>query len=410
MILFAHLRNALRALRINALRSLLTMLGIIIGVSAVISVMAVGAGAQQRVIEQLRSLGANLLLVVPGSADTGGARLGSGTQETLTLGDAEAILQDVPSIVTAAPALFTRAQIVRGNLNWSSVVQGATPEFLIAREWQVAAGRAFGPEEMDRAAKVALLGVIVAQKLFGSEDPVGQVIRVANTPFTVIGVLGWKGQTSSGKDQDDVVMIPLATAKIRVLGSSRTGFDAVHYVIVKVTEPERMDAVAQEIRQLLRQRHRLQPELPDDFDIRNLAEMQETREKASGVLGFWLSVVASVSLVVGGISIMNIMLVSVSERTGEIGLRLAVGAHPRDIRYQFLVESVMLSVFGATVGIALGIGAAIVIGAFGDVPVLIRPGAILLASGFAVATGIFFGLYPAVRASRLDPITALRSE
>lgn len=410
MILFDHIRHALRALQANRLRSLLTMLGIIIGVTAVLVVMAVGAGAQRVVIEQMRTLGANLLLIKRGSAQREGVRLGGGTRPTLTEEDAASIRWDISGVAVAAPVVYSKAQLVHRNRNWSTTVQGITPDFLIAREWQIANGRVFAPHESAGAFKVSLLGATAADKLFGAKEPVGQVIRLADVPFTVLGVLHRKGETSAGADQDDRILIPLSTAKIRVLGSSRRRLHSIDYILVKVTEADRLDEVDREIRRLLRQRHRLRPDEPEDFTITNLAERQASTEKAAGVLGFWLAAVASVSLLVGGISIMNIMLVSVSERTREIGVRLAVGARPRDIRNQFLAEAVAMSLFGGAIGIALGSATAVIIGALGDVPVLIRPQAILLAFGFAAAVGIGFGFFPAFRASRMDPIAALRFE
>ena len=408
--LLSHLSNAVQALRANSLRSLLTMLGIIIGVAAVISVMAVGAGAQRRVMEEMSTLGANLLLIKPGSAELAGVRLGSGTQPTLTEDDARAIRAEVSSVGIVAPFVYARAQAVRGNRNWSTRVQGITGDYLDAREWELAAGRGFASEEAQRAAKVAILGATVADHLFEGVDPVGRVLRVADVPLTVVGLLARKGETSTGGDQDDRVMIPLSTAKIRVLGSSRRRLRSVDYLLVKVGDLSRMEEAQREITALLRQRHRLLQDEPDDFAITDLAELKESREAAAGVLGFWLAAVASVSLLVGGVSIMNIMLVSVSERTREIGVRLAVGARRRDILNQFMVEAVILSLLGAIVGTALGIGAALLLGELGDLRVAIRPEAILLAAGLAVAVGIFFGLYPATRAARMDPITALRFE
>jgi putative ABC transport system permease protein len=406
----SHVSNAVQALRANGLRSLLTMLGIIIGVAAVISVMAVGAGAQSRVIEEMSTLGANLLLIKPGSAERAGARLGSGTRPTLTEDDARAIRTDVSSVLIVAPFVYARAQAVRGNRNWSTRVQGITADYLGAREWGLEAGRGFALEEAQRAAKVAILGATVADRLFEGIDPLGQVLRVADVPFTVIGLLARKGETSTGGDQDDRIMIPLSTAKIRVLGSSRRRLRSIDYLLVKVGDLSRMDEAQREIAGLLRQRHRLLQDEPDDFAITDLTELQASREAAAGVLGFWLAAVASVSLLVGGVSIMNIMLVSVSERTREIGVRLAVGARRRDIRNQFMVEAVILSLLGAIMGTALGIGAALLLGELGDLRVEVRPEAILLAAGLAVAVGIFFGLYPASRAARMDPINALRFE
>lgn len=410
MIVLGHLSDAVRALRTNPLRSTLTMLGIIIGVAAVIAVMAVGAGAQQVVIDELRNIGANLLMVYPGSASTGGARLGGSTEASLALGDADAIREEVPGLVSVAPLLYSRAQVVHGNLNWSTRIQGVTPDIFVAREWRLSAGRSFSPSEWQGSSKVALLGATVVEELFGARNPLGRIIRVANTPFSVVGLLAPKGQTASASDQDDRIMIPFSTARGRVQGLAAARFDAIDYIMVKVAQTDRMAAAEQEIRRLLRQRHRLMPGMRDDFEVKNLAEMREKKEKASGVLGFWLATVASVSLLVGGISIMNIMLVSVSERTREIGLRLAVGARPRDIQQQFLIEAVVLSLLGALLGILLGLGAALLIGAIGEVPIVIQPSAILLASGFAATTGILFGFYPAYRASRMNPIIALRFE
>ena len=410
MILLGHLRGAIRTLRANPLRSSLTMLGIIIGVAAVIAVLAVGAGAQQTVIDELRNIGANLLMISPGSAKSSGARLGGDTQAGLTLGDADAIRAELSGLLSVAPMLYTRAQVVYGNANWSTRIQGVTPDIFTAREWRLSAGRNFSPGELQGAGKVALLGATVVEQLFAKRNPIGQVIRVANTPFTVVGVLVAKGQSASASDQDDRVMIPFSTARSRVQGRIAGRLDAVDYIMVKVAQSQRMESTERDITRLLRQRHQLLSGMDDDFKVKNLAEMREKKEKASGVLGFWLATVASVSLLVGGISIMNIMLVAVTERTREIGLRLAVGARPRDIQQQFLIEALLLSLFGALVGVVLGIGAALLIGAVGQVPVVIRPTALLLAAGFAAATGILFGFYPAYRASRMNPITALRYE
>jgi putative ABC transport system permease protein len=410
MIIQGHLRGAIRALRANPLRSSLTMLGIIIGVAAVIAVLAVGAGAQQIVIDELRNIGANLLMISPGSATTSGARLGGGTQASLTLDDADRIRAEVPGLVSVAPMLYTRAQVVSGNANWSTRIQGVTPDIFSAREWRLRSGRSFSPGELQGSGKVALLGATVVEQLFGPSNPLGEVIRVANTPLTVVGVLAPKGQTASASDQDDRIMIPFSTARSRIQGQVAGRLDAIDYIMVKVAQTQGMEDAEREITRLLRQRHQLMEGMPNDFTVKNLAEMREKKEKASGVLGFWLATVASVSLLVGGISIMNIMLVAVSERTREIGLRLAVGARPLDIQQQFLIEALLLSLLGALVGVVLGLVAAFVVGAVGGVPVVIRPSAILLAAGFAAATGILFGFYPAYRASRMNPITALRFE
>lgn len=410
MILLGHLRSALRTLRANPLRSSLTMLGIIIGVVAVIAVLAVGAGSQQIVLDELRNIGANLLMVSPGSAKSSGVRLGGGTQTSLTLGDANAIRTEVPGLVSVAPMLYSRAQVVHGNANWSTRIQGVTPDIFSAREWRLSAGRSFSPGELQGSGKVALLGATVVEQLFDSRNPLGQVIRVANTPFRVVGVLAPKGQTASASDQDDRVMIPFSSARSRIQGQFAGRLDAVDYIMIKADDSEHMANAALVITGLLRQRHQLMAGVVNDFEVKNLAEMREKKEKASGVLGFWLATVASVSLLVGGISIMNIMLVAVTERTREIGLRLAVGARPQDIQLQFLIEALLLSLLGALVGVCLGLGAALLIGAVGEVPVVIQPSAILLAAGFAAATGILFGFYPAYRASHMDPISALRFE
>jgi putative ABC transport system permease protein len=404
------IHDAMRSLRTNTLRSALTLLGIVIGVTAVVVVMAVGAGARVRVVEEIRSLGANLLLVSPGSAKTGAVRLGSGTEASLTEGDAEAIGREIPGVSVVAPFIFTRSQVVHGNRNWSTRVQGVTPAVLAAREWPIAAGRGFSTQELESAAKVALMGATVAAEVLPDLDPVGQVVRVGDAPFRVVGVLARKGESSTGNNQDDVLMIPLRTAQVRILGQKRTRYQAVDYILVKVGAADQMKKVETAVRRLLRQRHRLLPDARDDFRVQDLAEMQARSEKASGVLGFWLTVVASVSLLVGGISIMNIMLVSVTERTREIGLRLALGARPQDILSQFLLEAVALSLIGALAGVGLGTLSAWLIGLLGDVEVLLQPHALLLAASFAVAVGLFFGFYPAWRAAQQNPVDALRFE
>jgi len=408
---FDSLAVALRALRVNSLRSALTMLGIIIGVGAVIVMVAIGSGAHQRVAEQIRSLGANLIILVPGAVTTSGARLGTGSRPSLTEEDALAIARELPVVEVAAPVSRGQIQIVFGNQNWSSYAQGVTADFLVAREWNIESGRLFTPEEASAAAKVTLIGKTVAEKLFGEGgDAVGQVIRVRHVPFTIIGVLEKKGQSTQGADQDDVILMPIATAKRRVLGITGTRARAVGSILVKVSEGESMKEAEQLIRDLLRQRHRLQPRQDDDFNIRNLADIMETREASSRILSLLLAAVASVSLLVGGIGIMNIMLVSVTERTREIGLRMAVGARGRDILVQFLVEAVTLSLIGGTIGIALGIAGSIAIASLAGWPTLVQPWAIGIAFLFSAAVGVFFGFYPARKASRLDPIEALRFE
>jgi putative ABC transport system permease protein len=410
MNVLASARIAVGALRVNALRSALTMLGIIIGVGAVITMVAVGAGAQARVAEQIQSLGSNLIIVLSGTVTSGGVRLGHGTQLTITEDDAWAMAREVPGVLAAAPSMRGTGQVVYGNLNWSTIVQGVTPEFFEAREWGVFAGKLFTQEDVDGATKVALLGQTVAANLFGDSDPVGQVIRIRKVPFTIIGVLDRKGQSTWGQDQDDIIMIPVSTAKKKVLGVSQANARSVGAISVKIREGEDMKEAEQQIRVLLRQRHRLQPYQDDDFWLRNLSEVLQTQEESSRVLTMLLAAIASVSLLVGGIGIMNIMLVSVTERTREIGLRMAVGARGRDILTQFLVEAVTLSLIGGLIGIAFGLAGSYGIAYFAEWRTLIQPEAILLAFGFSGAVGIFFGFYPARKASRLDPIEALRYE
>jgi putative ABC transport system permease protein len=403
-------RSALAALRANPLRSALTMLGIFIGVAAVIAMVAIGAGARAMVLEQIRSLGSNIMIVLPGNVTSGGVRLGSGARATLTIDDAIALEKEIPAVQVAAPVVRGGSQVVAGNLNWSTVVQGVVPGFFEAREWDVTSGRLFLPEEVDRRAQVALLGTTVARSLFDESDPVGQSIRIRNVPFTVIGVLLSKGQTTYGQDQDDIVMVPLGTARQRVFGVNRANARSVGSILIKVADGDDMAQAEEDIRALLRQRHRLQANEDDDFFVRNLSEVAATRDASSRTLALLLAAVAAVSLAVGGIGIMNIMLVSVTERTREIGVRLAVGARPRDIRGQFLIEATTLSVLGGVAGAALGIGAAIMIASFAGWPTLVQPESIALAIGFSGLVGIFFGFYPAQRAARLDPIEALRHE
>ncbi len=412
MSLLATLRIALRALRVNKLRSALTMLGIIIGVAAVITMISVGRGAQARVEEQIKSLGSNLMIVVPGSTTASGVRLGAGAVQTLTEDDAWALQREVEEVQVAAPSLRGTAQVVAANANWSTVIQGVTPEYLEAREWAVVAGRGFEPQEVTGAgAKVALIGQTTARQLFGDADPVDQEVRIKQVPFTIVGVLDRKGQSMIGQDQDDVVLVPLATARNRILGTPQgSTLRRVGVISVKVRPGADMKVAEEKIRELLRQRHRLQPGQDDDFTIRNLSEILAAQETSSRILTLLLAAVASVSLVVGGIGIMNIMLVSVTERTREIGLRMAVGARGRDILTQFLVEAVVLSLVGGFVGIVLGVAGSLAVGSLAGWRTELSPAAILLAATFAAAVGIFFGFYPARKASRLSPIEALRYE
>ncbi len=410
MNLIGLLRVAMRALAVNKLRSLLTMLGIIIGVAAVIVMIAVGAGAQARVEEQIRSLGSNLLLILSGSTTSGGVRMGFGSNLTISEDDAAAIPREIPETM-AAPALRGTAQLIWGNQNWSTVIFGVTPEYIDVRQWEIAAGRIFDASDMAGATKVCLVGQTVARQLFGGADPLGQVIRVRRVPFTVIGVLESKGQSMMGHDQDDLILMPISTARKRVLGASNLAKQrSVGTIWVKVAEGYDMKAAEEQVRSLLRQRHRLQPGQDDDFSLRNLEEVAATQEASSRVLALLLAAVASVSLVVGGIGIMNIMLVSVTERTREIGLRMAVGARTRDILGQFLVEAVTLSLIGGLAGIAIGIATAVGIAQFAGWRIVLSPESVLLAVAFAFVIGVFFGFYPARKAARLNPVEALRFE
>ena len=410
MSVWQSVRIAGRALRVNKLRSALTMLGIIIGVSAVIAMVGVGAGAQARVAEQIQSLGSNLIIVLSGSRTAGGVRLGTSSQVTITEDDANAIAREIPAVQVAAPSVRGGAQVVYGNLNWSTGIQGVTPDYLEARDWPLLDGRPILAEDLDGATKVALLGQTTALNLFGESEALGQIIRIKKVPFTVIGSLSRKGQNSWGQDQDDIILVPLSTAKKKVLGASQANPRSVGSISIKIRPGEDMAEAEDQIRGLLRQRHRLQPFQDDDFWLRNLSEVLQTQEESSRVMTYLLAAIASVSLLVGGIGIMNIMLVSVTERTREIGLHMAVGARRRHILLQFLIEAVTLSLIGGIVGIALGVGGSRAISYFAEWRTLVAPEAIVLAFGFAAGIGIFFGFYPARKASRLDPIEALRYE
>jgi putative ABC transport system permease protein len=408
--IWQSVRIAGRALRVNKLRSALTMLGIIIGVAAVIAMVGIGAGAQARVAEQIQSLGSNLIIVLSGSVTSSGIRLGTGSQLTISEDDAAAIAREIPLVQAAAPSVRGTAQVVYGNLNWATVIQGVTPDYFEARDWPVIDGRAVNPEDVDGATKIALVGQTTALNLFGESEPLGQIIRIKKVPFTVVGVLSRKGQNSWGQDQDDVILIPISTAKKKVLGVSQANPRAVGSISIKVRADEDMVEAEEQIRALLRQRHRLQPFQDDDFWLRNLSEVLQTQEESSRVMTYLLAAIASVSLLVGGIGIMNIMLVSVTERTREIGLRMAVGARRRHILLQFLIEAVTLSLIGGIIGIALGLGGSRAISYFAAWRTLVNPESIVIAFGFAAGIGIFFGFYPARKASRLDPIEALRYE
>jgi putative ABC transport system permease protein len=410
MNLLATFRIALNALRVNMLRSTLTMLGIIIGVAAVITMIAVGGGAQARIQDQIKSLGSNLMIILPGSTTASGVRLGAGANQNLTEDDAIAIAREVPEVQVAAPSSRSAGQLIAGRANWSSQLYGVTPDYFEARDWPLASGRMFEAAELSGSGKVAIIGQTVAIQLFGDMDPIDQVVRIKNVPFTVIGLLERKGQSMMGQDQDDVVMVPISTARNRLVGNTQGRLRRVGTIQVKVLEGASMKDAEENIRNLLRQRQRTQPGQEDQFTIRNLTEILQTQEESSRIMTILLAAVASVSLLVGGIGIMNIMLVSVTERTREIGLRMAVGARGRDILTQFLVEAITLSLIGGFIGIVLGVAGAYLVGEFAGWATKLSPESIVLAVGFSAAIGIFFGFYPARKASKLLPIQALRYE
>ncbi|MFA5083078.1 MAG: ABC transporter permease [Hydrogenophilaceae bacterium] len=404
------LRGALRSLRANRMRSALTTLGIVIGIAAVITMLAVGEGARRQVAEQMKSLGTNLILVLPGTVTSSGVRLGGASRNSLTEADARAIRQEIPGVVAAAPALRGSGQVVYGNLNWATQLYGVDGDYLVSRDWVIASGRKFDDNDLRGKAKVALVGETVAQMLFGGTDPTGQTVRVKGVPLTIVGLLASKGQNVMGQDQDDIVLIPLGTARGRILGSAQGRPDSVGHITVKMADGSDMQASEAQVQALLRQKHRIQPGQDDDFNIRNLSEIVEAEQASSGALSALLAAIASVSLIVGGIGIMNIMLVSVTERTREIGIRLAVGARRGDILTQFMVEAVTLSVLGGLVGVGLGLGGGLLVQRLLDWPVVFQAQAVLLAVVSASAVGIFFGWYPARKASRLTPVEALRHD
>ncbi len=404
------LRGALSALAANKLRAMLTALGIFIGVAAVIATVAVGAGARQQVLAQIQSLGANVIVVWGGSVNVGGVRLGAGQRQNLTWDDARAIERDIGAVEAASGNIRSQQQVVAGNQNWATAVQGSDPEIFAVHDWPAERGRLFTAEEAAGGRKVAVLGATVAENLFGDADPVGQEIRIRTTPFEVIGVASRKGQNAQGQDLDDAVFIPFWTARRSIMGTSRVWFRSVNWIAVKVHEGEDMRAVEEELRTLFRQRHRVAANEPDTVAIRNMAEVAATRDASARTLSTLLAAVAAVSLLVGGIGVMNIMLVSVTERTREIGLRLAIGARRADILRQFLLEAVMLALLGGAAGVAAGIAVSHLMASAAGWPVLVQWDAVALAVAVSGLTGLFFGYWPARRAARLDPITALRTE
>jgi ABC-type antimicrobial peptide transport system, permease component len=408
MIALAMLGEAWRAVGANRLRTGLTLLGMIIGVGAVVLMLAIGQGVQFMVNREIAAMGSNLFIVLAGApASTGGLRSGAGSDTTLTTGDAQA-LAELPAVAIAAPVVSNTAQLVYGTHNWSTFVYGTSPNYLPVRHWPVAAGRAFTEAEMRAVARVVLLGQTVVQELFGDEDPVGKTVRINNSPFLVAGVLAVKGQSLGGQDQDDTALVPVTTAQRRLFGSPFP--DSVRYIMVQAKSAVLMDQVEQEITQLLHQRHRIREGQEDDFITNNLTAIAQTATNSARALSLMLGAIASISLLVGGIGIMNIMLVSVTERTREIGIRMAIGARGWDILLQFLLEALMISILGSLVGIATGISGAWLVSASSDHTVVVTAGSIILSFLVAAGIGIFFGFYPARKAARLKPIEALRYE
>jgi putative ABC transport system permease protein len=404
----ATFKISFRALRVNKMRSGLTMLGIIIGVGAVIAMVAVGSGASQKISEQISSMGSNLLIILPGSTSAGGVRMGSGSQPTLSLADSEAILKECPAVEEVGPVLSGVAQVVSGHMNWSTGVTGTTPGMLTVRDWSLASGRPFTDQDVKSATKVALLGQTVVDNLFGVQNPVGQTIRIKNVPFQVIGVLSAKGQSAQGQDQDDAVYIPVTTAQKKLFGTQFPGM--VRIIMVKARGAEDLSAAEKQITELIRQRHRIGQKQDNDFTVRNLTQAMQAQEQSTKVMTLLLGAIASVSLLVGGIGIMNIMLVSVTERTREIGIRMAIGAKTMDIRLQFIIEALTLSLIGGAIGIIAGVSTSMIISSLSGWPTVVSPLSIFAAVGFSGFVGIFFGFYPAYKASLLNPIDALRHE
>jgi putative ABC transport system permease protein len=397
--------SAFRALRRNKMRSFLTMLGIIIGVAAVIAMLAIGQGAEFSVQQQISALGTNVLIVLPGSQNTGGLRQGAGTMTTLTEEDALAIQRECPSVSLISPGTRSGGQVIAGNLNWATGIEGTGPDYLEIRKWGIEYGEFYTDQDVKGAAKVCVLGRTVADNLFPESSPVGQSIRIRNVPFKVIGVLTKKGQNAMGQDQDDVILAPYTTVTRRL-----TWYPYLRQILVSASSPANIPVAQREITDVLRMRHKIPQYEPDDFTIRNQADLATAATATTEILTILLASIASVSLLVGGIGIMNIMLVSVTERTREIGIRMSVGARGRDILTQFLIEALVLSLLGGITGIVLGVAGSSAISTFAKWPTIITVFSIFLSFGFSIAIGIFFGFYPARKAALLNPIDALRYE
>ena len=403
--MLAMLSEAWKAMGANRLRTFLTMLGMVIGVGAVVLMMAIGQGAQYSIKQTIAAMGSNLFILLSGSAATGGVRSGSGSGYTLNVGDADAI-SELPGVQAVAPIHFGRAQIVYGPNNWNTSIIGTTPDYLNARSWPIISGNTFTDSDVRSGTRVALIGKTAAQNLFGDEDPVGKTFRIQQSPFIVLGALAVKGQAMDGRDQDDTILIPLTTAQRQVFGSQFPG--SVRMVMVKTATQEIMPEVEKTMTDLLRQRHRLREGMENDFYLRNLTAAADSAAESTRIMSLLLGAIASVSLLVGGIGIMNIMLVSVTERTREIGIRMAIGARERDILTQFLLEAIIISVVGCFIGLLLGIAGALLVNQLTGTMVIISGSSVVVAFSVAATVGIFFGFYPARKAAQLDPIEALR--
>ena len=406
MDLLAIVRIAMRALARNKLRSILTMLGIIIGVGAVIAMVSVGQGAQQQAQQQIAAMGSNMLFVQSGTVNRGGMRMGWGATKTLIYDDMVAILRECPSVKAAAPGSQAAAQVVFGNDNWATTINGTEPQYFDIRSWPIAEGSSFSQDDVSMAANVAVIGETVRKNLFGATDPVGETVRINNLPFKVVGLLTAKGTSAAmGQDQDDIILVPITTLQKKI-----TGQDWLRWIMVSAVSKDASYTAQEQITALLRDRHRIRQGQDDDFFVRNLADIADLADQNARLFTILLGSIASISLIVGGIGIMNIMLVSVTERTREIGIRMAIGATEGDVQQQFLIEAVVLSIVGGAVGILSGMGASYLITQTLGWPVLVSPTAILAAVLFSMAVGVFFGFYPARKAARMDPIEALRYE
>ena len=406
MDLFAIIRIAMRALARNKMRSSLTMLGIIIGVGAVIAMVSVGQGAQEQAQQQIAAMGSNMLFVASGTVNRGGMRMGWGATKTLVYEDLQAIKRECPSVKDAAPGSQSSAQVVFGNDNWSTNVNGTEPQYFDIRTWPFAEGGPFTMDDVNLAANVAVIGESVRKNLFGPTDPIGETVRINNLPFRVVGLLQSKGTSAAGgQDQDDVIFVPITTLQKKI-----TGQPWLRWIVVSAVSQPASYAAEQQITSLLRDRHRIRPGTDDDFFVRNLADMADLADQNARLFTILVASIASISLIVGGIGVMNIMLVSVTERTREIGIRMAIGATESDVQQQFLIEAIVLSLFGGGIGIVVGVASSFLITRTLGWSVLVSPIAIVAAVIFSMAVGIFFGFYPAQKAARLDPIEALRYE